>query len=228
MATAKPERLASLVLDFTIYPRSAVDAHHVARLAEALRAGVELPPPVADRKSRRVVDGFHRIKARLQVDGVEATAPVEWRTYQDEVALFVDAAACNSHHGLRLSRLDEAHCIEVAQRLGVPDDQVATVLAITRQKFEDMRSRRFATGPDGEPVLLKTANRHLAGQRLNAKQVQGNSRASGMSLIFHIDQIINALKSGTADGTDLSVLARLRDLVVLAQSIIGETEHVSA
>lgn len=221
--TTKTEPLSTLIFDGTIYPRTAIDSHHVTRLAEALRSGESFPPLVADKASRRIVDGVHRSKAYIQEGGPDATALVEWRTYKDEIALFIDAVALNSHHGLRISRLDEAHCIQVAQGLGVPDEQVAQVLRITREKYDQMRSRRFATAPDGSPVLLKAVNRHLAGQTLSRKQVEGNSRASGMTLAFHIDQVINALESGIADGTDLTILGRLRHLVDLAQALVGET-----
>jgi len=205
-------KAADLVLDFTVYPRTVVDEQHAARLAEALRAGVTLPPIIADRASRRVVDGFHRTKAHLRVGGEDAVIAVEWRDYAGDTELFLDAAKLNTGHGLRISRLDEAHCMAIAQRLGVADSELAGVLALTAEKYEKMRAERFATGGNGEPVLLKRSARHLAGGKLSRKQISGNAKSSGWRIDFHIDQIVNALESDLVNYQDATLVPKLRRL----------------
>lgn len=54
---------AELILDYGLYPRHSIDSQHVSYMVESIRAGVALPPVVIDKKSKRVVDGFHRVTA---------------------------------------------------------------------------------------------------------------------------------------------------------------------
>ena len=220
--TVTTVKLATLIEDFGNYPRDNVDTHHISRIAEALRAGQDFQPLIAEKKSRRLVDGLHRRRARFLVYGEDAEGAVEWRTYPDDDALFLDAAELNTHHGLKMSRLDEAHCMQLAIERGIPAEQMAKVLGLTHRKYEELRGQRFATSPDGAPILLKRSNKHLAGRNLTAGQVDGNSRASGWTLGFHVDQVINALQSGIADSTDTAIVARLHDLMQVVNSFLGE------
>src|SRR5688572_13414948 len=56
-------KASELVEDFDLYPRGDVDGTHVLSLVQALEAGVELPPIIACKKTKRIVDGFHRRRA---------------------------------------------------------------------------------------------------------------------------------------------------------------------
>ena len=222
MTPRQAVKLATLVEDFGNYPRDSVDAHHVSRIAEALRAGQVFAPLIAEKQSRRLVDGIHRRRARLLVYGADATGEVEWRTYPDDNALLLDAARLNTHHGLKMSRLDEAHCMQLALERGIPPENMADILGLTLQKYEELRAQRFATSPAGGPILLKRTNRHLAGRKLTPNQVKGNARTSGWSLAFHVDQVITAIQTGTADTADTAFVGRLRQLVVLAGDFLGQ------
>src|SRR3989304_5097614 len=93
--------LEELVEDFEVYPRTMVSAPHVATLCDAIQAGQNLPPIVADRKSKRVTDGFHRLRAakRLKLEKIEC----EFRSYKSEADLFADAVRMTSAHGRPLA-----------------------------------------------------------------------------------------------------------------------------
>jgi hypothetical protein len=95
MTVKRPDTVlcVELVQDYSLYPRTVTDDAHVARLVEALRAGETFPPVVADKASRRVVDGFHRIKAYIRAEGDEAKCAVEWRDYADDQARSTDIPA---------------------------------------------------------------------------------------------------------------------------------------
>lgn len=221
------ERAASLVLDYGIYPRMVVSQHLIRRYVEVLRTGVVFKDAVvADRGSRRVIDGFHRCTAALRHFGPEAELEVEWRDYADEHAMFLDAAGLNVAHGMPLSRFDAAHCIEVARRLGVPEDRMARVLGLTEHKYEHEKATRFAEGPDGQLVLLKRSVQHMAGHKLTDRQVMGNAHASGWPLRFHVDQTINMLDNGLADLSEAGLLDRLHTLAhVLARYVIADDDQ---
>jgi hypothetical protein len=212
--------VVELVLDYSLYPRGTVDEQHAARLAEARRAGQTFPPIVVDSKSKRVADGFHRCKAELRAHGEDAVISVEWRDYASDAELFKDAARLNARHGLRISRLDEAHCMAVAMRLGIDESELAEILALTQQKYEELRAARFATDSTGESVLLKRANTHLAGSKITKKQAAGNAKSSGWRLTFHVDQLINAFEHDLVDHEDLKLLPKLRRLSELLDRVV--------
>jgi hypothetical protein len=218
--TTKTVRVAELVLDFSVYPRDSVDDQHIARLAEARRAGETFPPIIADTRSRRVADGFHRCRAYLRADGDDAVCEVDWRDYPDDEALFKDAAKLNTRHGLKMSRFDEAHCMAVAMRLGISDTEMAEVLALTQTKYDELRAARFATDSKGEPVLLKRSNRHLAGGKVTKRQAAGNAKSSGWRLDFHIDQLVNALEHDLVNYQDPAVMPKLRRLAELLDKVL--------
>lgn len=226
MSEIESVRAALLVQDTTLYPRTTVNEYRVRRLHEARMAGKTLPPIVACRDSRRVSDGFHRVTERLRYDGPDAMIDVEWRDYADEAALFLDAVRLNSPHGQPLNRIDEVRCMEIARQLGVSDAQLADVLALTEVKAAEIKAQRTAEGPSGQSVVLKAANRHLAGTTLTDRQVAGNARSNGHPLRFHVDQVINALDNGLADLGETGLLDRLAHLAtVLARFVTTEQER---
>lgn len=127
--------VASLVQDWDLYPRTSVDPIHVADLLQVLKSGGFLPPVVADRATRKVVDGWHRLAAirRYVGNDVKAETDVLWRDYQDDAEVFADAIRLNAGHGRKLSPFDRARCIMKAEELGLDPVTIASVLAITIQ-----------------------------------------------------------------------------------------------
>src|SRR3990172_8850015 len=85
--TADLVACSDLVLDFTIYPRSSVDATTVSQYVLALQAGEQFPPIIVDRKTKRVVDGFHRVKAYIIAHGDETKIPGIWGDFKDETEM---------------------------------------------------------------------------------------------------------------------------------------------
>src|SRR3990172_4685005 len=136
-------KAASLVLDFNLYPRNSIPAQNVRDIVHAMQAGVTLPPIVAEAKTRRVVDGFNRTTAALKVD-TDATIDVEWRTYDNDGALLLDAIALNAAHGQKLSSYDVAHAITLAETLSINPDLVANALHMTKEHIESIRATKTA------------------------------------------------------------------------------------
>lgn len=130
------ERAATLQLDERVYPRQAVDQEHVRALVAALDAGVSLPAVVVERETRRVVDGFHRVQAVLERDGAAAKIAVDWQTYPDEAALFLDAVRRNAQHGRRLTPADQLLVVERAEsEWHIAPAYVAKALALTVERI---------------------------------------------------------------------------------------------
>jgi len=202
---------ALLVEDLSVYPRFRVDDVYARRLAEAIRAGAKLPPVVADRASKRIVDGFHRRRAALIAHGPEAEVEVEWRDYRDERELFLDAVRLNAHHGRRLSSGEEVRCLILAEELGLQREVVAQELGLRREIADGKLQRQVASGPLGrEP--LKPAVRHLAGEVMTERQAEVNRRLGGYHASYYASQLIMLLRSGAIDRSNEKLVQKLREL----------------
>ncbi len=167
-----------LVEDFTFYPRLQVDDVYVGRLAEAIRAGETLPPPVVARGRMVIVDGFHRVRAHRRVLGDTVPIRVFLKDYPDDRAIFLDAVRLNAAHGKRLAPAEEVRCALKAQELDIKLVTVAQALGLREEVLIERLRRSTALGPDGA-VPLKTAMQALAGRRLNAEQLDANRKVGG-------------------------------------------------
>jgi hypothetical protein len=215
-------RAVDLVLDESIYPRHGIDDTHVRQLAEARRAGIDLPPVVVQRHTNRVVDGFHRIAAELREAGEEALISVEWRDYPSDAALFADAMLLNSRHGQVLATYDRVRCIALARQLGIPDIETAARLQITVETVERLILTRTAIGPEAALVPLKFTAASLAGRELTGEQFRANDRASGMSVLFSVNQVLNAISGDLLDWRNEALVGRLETLREVLNRVLDE------
>lgn len=214
-------KAAELVLDYDLYPRTSLDAQNVRNIADAYASGAELPPIIIDRKSKRVTDGFHRVKAKLRVDGPDAEIDVIEKTYKDDAAMFLDAMRYNAGHGAKLDSCDRAHCVIIAARLSIPDKAVAGVLHMPLGKVGDLRIDRTATNAAGLTIPIKrTIGKQFHGRQLNERQVQANDRLSGMSQVFYVNQLIELFEAELLDTDDEQLMERLRHLHGLMETLL--------
>jgi hypothetical protein len=201
-----------LVEDLSLYPRLQVDDWYVSRLAEALRSGATLPPIVADRKSKRIVDGFHRRRAALRAFGPTAEVEVLFRDYPDERSLYLDALRLNAHHGKRLTTAEEVRAVIRGQELGIEPRVIADTLAIRVEKLEGLLERKTARGTVEPIVVLKPSFGHLAGEKLTREQELANKHSGGHQASFYARMLIQLLESGAVDENNRTLMERLARL----------------
>ena len=217
--------MGELVCDFTMYPRASVDGQHVHYMVAALEAGATLPPMIIDKKSRRIVDGFHRYRAYRRTE-VEEVDVIE-KTYKDDKALFLDAVRFNAGHGRSLTTFDRTHCIIRANELRVDEELLAGALCITMDALGELRTgntgRLRAVGGGGQSVPLKRTIRHMAGRTLSKAQGEANDKLSGMEQAFYVNQIITLIETNLLDRDNEQLMARLRVLEGLLAAEIAAT-----
>jgi hypothetical protein len=213
---AKIERttmLASeLMIDFNLYPRHAIDSTHVNDLLNALKAGAKLPPVVINQQDKRVVDGFHRLAMYKKAAGANAEVPCEARRYRNDAEMFLDAVRMNAAHGRKLAPYDRARIVILADELKIDEEQIAAAMHVQQSSVAHIREARIATNETGEPTELKATTEHLAGHALSDRQIGGVKRAGGMSVIFYVNQILNAIESGILNESDAGLMKRLGEL----------------
>lgn len=216
----KTMKVAEVVLDYNLYPRNNVDQHAVRAIVEALKVGVALPAILIDRKSKRVVDGFHRTIAKRRFDGPDAEIDAIEKNYKNEAAIFQDAMRLNAAHGTRLDPCDRVRCTIIGERLGIAIDMIAGALNMSTDKLVDLKTTRTARGKGDLAVPIKRTVQHLAGRKLTRRQEEANMKLSGMQQVFYANQLIELIESKMLDQEDAKLLERLRHLHELLEGLL--------
>lgn len=219
-------KVIELVFDWNLWPRTKaedLDSTNITKLKDALRAGVELPPVVVNRKDYRIIDGFHRTRAYLALYGDAAEIPVDFRDYTSEDDMFLDSGRMNAIHGLALSPQDKTHFILKCKRRGIPIKKICEALGLDTERFKTFLEKRTATTKKGEVIPLPGGAMNLAGKTLTAEQEHFARTSNGMIPVVNARLLINALKSESImlDDKTMSILTELRDLL---DALIGGAE----
>ena len=208
-------KVSELVLDYDFYPRSSVDAQNVGYIAEAMAAGMELPPIVIDKKSKRVIDGFHRVKAMIRANKGDTNVPITAieRSYPNDAEMFLDAVRLNASHGSKLTSFDRSHSLIIADRLSVDPDAIATAMNMTIAATGKLRVDRVAqTIRAGSSIPLKQTIKHMAGKKLTKAQVEANKRLGGMNQVHYANQLITLIENDLLDLGNEKLIERLSRL----------------
>ncbi len=223
--------IKELVLDYTIYPRADVDSQHVSYIKEAYEAGVKLPPIIIDKKSKRVTDGFHRVKMYRAKYGDNYKIDCIEKSYKTEQELLLDAIRCNSGHGRTLSRYDRTHCILLAEKLKVPEDELASALCMTIEKIGTLRTGRIGelrVGNTREQIPLKRTIRHMSGRTMTKRQQEANTHLGGMNQGFYVNQLIILIESNLLDLSNDNLIEQLNRLYELMGKMKGSLKVKAA
>ena len=174
-----------------------------------------MPPLVIDRKSRRVVDGFHRGRAYKQ-EKIELVEVVE-KSYRNDGEMFLDAVRYNASHGRGLSPFDRARCILRAESMKIELEQVASALSITCEAAGALRANRVGKlhGGQTSPTPLKHTIEHMVGRVLTKAQWETNNKLGGQRQQFYANQLISLIENKLLDTEDERLMVRLARLAEL-------------
>lgn len=224
MTTQAPVDIApadTLFEDLDLYPRASVDGIHVQALADAIRSGATLPPVIACRATRRLVDGFHRRRAHLRVNGAYASIDVEWRDYATEADLYADAVALNAAHGRRLTGYDYRRIAIRGHALGLDAERVAALLHVTPDRLArgHLTAEYVRGNGDTEVIPLKRTLAHLANTRITDAHVRANAAAGGFAQAYYIKQVATLIETGALNATDTKLMEELMHLGALIHAV---------
>lgn len=214
-------KLAELILDYNFYPRTQIDSSHVRYLRIAHEGGAHLPPPITDRKSKRVVDGFHRVTMYRRIDPETEINVIE-KNYKDEAAMFAEAMRLNAHHGRNLGPFDRMHCILRAEELKMTVDQIAANLSMTVEAIGELKTDRIGNlRVDGvkTEIPIKRTIHHMSGKQLTKRQYEANDKLGGMNQIFYVNQLIELIEADLLDLSNANLRQRLAYLFDLLKEI---------
>lgn len=151
----------SLILDYDLYPRGGIDSQNVSRMVLALEAGTALPPVVIDRKTRKVIDGFHRCKATLRFGGELAEIAIVERDYKNEQEMLLDAGKMNAPHGLAMDKHDRVHFALKARKMGIGEKRIAEAINMTLKRWKYFLTQLRRRGVSLEVAMRLSDHRDL-------------------------------------------------------------------
>jgi hypothetical protein len=205
----------SLVEDFGLYPRNEVNDTHVNELVKALASGATLPPIIAERSTKRVVDGVHRRRAHIKFYGDETHVDVDFRDYASDADLYLDAVHFNAKHGRRLDRHDQTRIVLRLQELHVDVRVIASALHVPEQEVRTL-AVRIVYDDGGTPVPQKRGLEHMRGQRLSDSQIGAMKSVRSAEVGRLCIELVKLLDNELVDYSDDRIEPQLRQL---AQSV---------
>lgn len=191
--------IADLIEDDNIYPRHKVDGSYVVDLVRAIEAGAQLPPPLVDAATMRIVDGYHRVRAhrRLDADG-EIECMV--RTFADESEVIAAAVEANATHGRKLDVQDKTRAALMLRKQGFDVARIAVVLHTTPARVEQLTIRVVRVGEDELPAKpVCYPERGEGPRRLSPDQYQVMRSAPGLGTAQRLTQLAAELEAGLID-----------------------------
>lgn len=210
-------KISNLKLDMGFYPREKVDEYHVRELVEVIEAGVKVPPIVIS-NDKKVVDGFHRVKAYEHIYGSDYVVEAIAKGYANDAELFADGIRLNASHGRNFTPSDKVRAIVMAEKLNMTLDVVSGLLGMTPERATEMRLERYATY-GMKPVILKRSAAHLAGKELSEEEYNYNQASGGLSQTFYIRQVIAMLENDTLDWEDSRIKTLVNKLAELLSNV---------
>jgi len=228
----KVVKVLELVLDWKLWPRheaGKLDSTNVAKLRQILEDGKTFNTPiVADADSLRVIDGFHRCRALLDVRGDDAETEVTLREYKDEVTMRMEAARYANSGSLQLTPKDKVHFALGMRRDHVPWPLIADALDMDVERIRKLTDGRSIMTRDGTRIAVSAAAaplaEHLEGKKADAEQEHFARTANGSPPLMHARMLLNALRAYGAVEYDAKVIEVLTDLAAAIKEVLSKVK----
>jgi hypothetical protein len=192
----EPVKVGELVEDLDIFPRRSVSDVRIDDMCYALDAGKVLPPILADRATRKIVDGIHRHRAYLKRLSAEAVIEAEFREFASNLEMLLESARVNAPQGMPLGRVDQSVVYIKAKQLVASDADIADVLGVTTTRLVRVQIRQ--ANSSGGPVPLPHGTEHLGGSYLSDEQVAELRRQRGATTLTKVRELAGLLNQDLA------------------------------
>lgn len=214
--------LSRIAIDPNICPRTALSDSHIEAMQEAVNAGEMLPPILVDRKSMRIIDGYHRYERAKRAKESQMLAVL--RDFTDEQSVFEAAIAANARHGFSYAPFDRKRIVDIAINLKMSVERIAGALNITTEKVAELRR-----GVDGARKLPAASFQPTAQKPRFKNAINKNSQASvarvqdamertkGEAQMHYVNQLVLAIQSGMLDRKQDRLPYALHKLATLIQ-----------
>jgi hypothetical protein len=184
-------KLDQLVMDNDVRVRNDISGPHIAQLVRVLEHGeTTLPPPVADIKTKIVVDGWARIHAyrRMDIDEI----PVDFRKFQNKESMLAKSAELNIAHGRMLDTYDIKEVIKKLHVFGWSDKDISPIVLWPLPKVAECISQ-LATTIHGQAITVKAGLPAYKGRVIRRKDQHLINKWAGNEGTYHVNILIKYL-----------------------------------
>jgi len=230
----KTVKVLELVQDWKLWPRheaGKLDSTNVSKLREILRSGRAFSTRIiVDAVSLRIIDGFHRSRALLDVYGKEAETEVVLREYADDIEMRIEAAHCANTGSLQLTPKDMVHFALGMRRDHVPWPRIAEALDMDVERCRTLVEGRSIRTRDGQRIATSNAAtvlvQHLneTGAPADAEQEHFVRTANGSPPMMHARMLLSALRAYGSIEYDEKTVAVLKELAQAIAEIVAKVK----
>ena len=211
------EKISSLKRNYNIYPREGLDGFNVIRIRNAIEAGVELPPVIADKKTKMVIDGFHRVEAVKLISGEDGEILVDYREYKSLAEMFLEAVRLNAAQGKTLLPNDIERILEVAHDLEITPKYLAGALSMTASRIKGFEPTRIDASISVQDPGIQRA-RSVVAELVKIPEVIKKKKPENKCQLYFIRQVINFIEQGV-DVENKRLIDQLAELYRLLKEI---------
>ncbi len=229
----KTVKVLELIQDWKLWPRheaGKLDSTNVAKLREILQSGRQFNTPiVVDAASLRIIDGFHRCRALLDVQGDDAETEVILRDYENEIAMRIEAAHFANSGSLQLTPKDKVHFALGMRRDHVPWPLIADALDMDVERCRVLVDGRSIETKEGKIAVSAGAAdlaEHLnqTGKKADAEQEHFARTANGTPPLMHARMLLNALRAYGSIEYDAKTMEVLAELAQAIREIVAKVK----
>jgi hypothetical protein len=228
MPQSEPKKISIelLIQDYTMYPRSQVDSTTVNRYIDALKSGAVMPPIRVDFKTKRIIDGFHRVFAHQRLGLKTIDAYLE--KTRGEADFYRRAISANSIHGRPYCKWDHKRILARAKELGIEEKIIADSLRLPLDRLHKLQWEGGLSST-GKAISLKTTVKHMAGRTLTPYQEEVNQSLGGMRPSHYVNTLYKLLDADLIDWENTTLVVLLNQLSgLLTAKIEQNSEQVAS
>jgi len=135
MKTQKVE-LGNLKFNPELLAIRKLNTFDVSRYRQAYRSGADMPLPIIEEGTLKIVSGNHRVTAMIMEYGEERTIDVILKKYKTKKEMLIDFTKENCTHGVPFSGFQKKTLISVLINEGLSTDEIALLFNVPARSIE--------------------------------------------------------------------------------------------
>lgn len=222
-------RVGELHIDAKLTEMRPINVVFVSRYRQAYRSGADMPRPIVEKGTMRVVSGNHRITALINEYGEDHEIQVDVREYASDRELIEEFARENVAHGNPLEGVSRSKIAHALLKEGASAEEVAQLFNVSVKRITEWCGMTVAVigGRSKKPrtEIIKRGP-EIVGETISAEEYQTHmKRDRGVTAYSLSEQLARWLRQGWIKATDQRSVESLKELLVEIESFLESIER---